>query len=146
MSRFLCLLLCCSYSMAEEPKKPEKPQTPKQIREAEEKVIKDKMAPIEQDLKEIREDLAAAKVAKVGGAPGSKLLKGGRHQWTAFRTEEKKKEVCQKYEAEIKKLNEQLAPFKAELEALKKKPLPKPDEKPKADDKPKPPAKPEAKP
>lgn len=136
MWRVGCVLLCCSIAVAAD----QKPQTPKQIREAKEKAIKEKMAPTEKKLDENKEDLAIAKAAPIGKAGGSKLVNGGRHQWTGFRTAEKKKEICDQYEAEIKKLTEQLAPLKAELEALKKQPPPK------ADEKPKPPEKPEAKP
>lgn len=127
-----CIVLCCSVAFADEQKKTEKPPTPREIREAAEKSIKDKMAPIEKKLAEKKEDLGhARKAPPMGGNSVGSSAGPGRTMWVSFRNAEKKSEVIAKYEAEIKELNAQLKPLQDELTALKKKPLVKPEEKPK---------------
>lgn len=140
MWKSVVIVFCCSIAFSEEPKKAEKPPSPREIREAAEKAIKEKMAPIQKKLAEKKEDLGYAKVAPPTGGNSGSSKGPGRHKWSTFRDAAKKAEVIAKYEADIKELNATLKPLQDELEALKKKPLSKPE------DKPKPPPKAEAKP
>lgn len=113
---------------------PAKELSPKQKREAAEKVIKDKMAPIEKELVKQHARLAFIKACPVTpGKSGRAKVIDGEGVATTYRTAELKSAAMVAPTKAIADLTAKLKPLQDELKALKKPPKPEP---PKAPEKP----------
>lgn len=132
MKLLLCVFMLSIGVQAESVK----PKSPSEIREAEEVAIKSRMAPIQKQIAEKKEEIGFANAATLNARSTSKPMNGMRRtKWIHFKSLEERKKVLDKLNGELKELQEKIAPLEAELKALKKKPLPKPDDKPKEPEK-----------
>lgn len=135
MLQTVLIVLCCicAADKEEKPKKPEKPPTPKEIREAQIKAIKDKMAPIEKKLGLKKQIVTAIKAAPVDGkGVNVRHVGNGKDRiplFQNFSSIEQKKKTLDQYQQEVDELTDALKPLQEELDKLKKTPLPKPEPK-----------------
>lgn len=112
---------------------PAKELSPKQKREAAEKVIKGKMAPIEKELAKQKTRLEFIKSCPVTGKSGTAKVVDGEGIATSYRSAELKSAAMVAPTKAIADLTAKLKPLQDELKALKKPPKPEP---PKAPEKP----------
>lgn len=125
----IALILVAAMCGAE----PAKELTPKQKREAAEKAITDKMAPLAKELAEAKVIFEATKAAPVTGKSSRSGRIGNAVVMKSFRTAESKAATLAELAKPISDLTAKLKSLKDELEALKKPPKPEP---PKAPEKP----------